>query len=117
MSGIVSHLKGAASEDQVAMLYEKRGATIVARRWMGDGGEIDLICEQAGQIIFIEVKSSATIARALESLGPRQIKRLLASASDFLSRQPSGALTDMRFDVAAVDGTGRIEIVENALMV
>ena len=116
MSGIVSYLKGAASEDQVAMLYQKWGATVIAQRWLGQGGEIDLIFEHAGQIIFVEVKSSVTIARALESLGPRQINRLLASASDFLSRQPAGALTETRFDVAAVDGAGRIEIVENALM-
>ena len=116
MSGIVSHLKGSAFEDQVAARYEREGARVVARRWRGTAGEIDLICEKAGEVIFIEVKSSSSITRALESLGPRQIARLLASAEDFLARRPSGALTEARFDVAAVDGAGRIEIVENALM-
>ena len=40
--------------------------------------------------------------------------RIYASAADFLSGEPDGQLTPSRFDVALVDGTGRIEILENA---
>ncbi|MEM9348840.1 MAG: YraN family protein [Pseudomonadota bacterium] len=116
MSGLVSHLKGLSGEASVEGFYRRRGADVVARRWRGRAGEIDLIVEEGGCIVFVEVKTSRTIKRALSALGLRQQKRLIASASDFLQSQPKGSLSNMRFDVAAVDGQGRVEIVENAVM-
>ncbi|MEM9435540.1 MAG: YraN family protein [Pseudomonadota bacterium] len=116
MSGLVSHLKGQSGEASVERIYLGRAAHILARRWRGRGGEIDLILEEAGRIVFVEVKTSRTIDGALSALGPRQQTRLIASASDFLQSQPKGSLSNMRFDVAAVDGQGRVEIVENAVL-
>ncbi len=40
--------------------------------------------------------------------------RIYASASVFLAGEPAGQDTPSRFDVALVDGQGRIEIIENA---
>ena len=114
MSGIVSFLKGLSAEECVERWYTDRGAETVARRWQRSSGEIDLIMRDAGGLIFVEVKASRTIDRALARLGAGQIARLLSCAEEFLSTWPTGALTPLRFDVAAVDGTGRIEIVENA---
>ena len=39
----------------------------------------------------------------------------MATATEFVGGEPAGQLTEMRFDVALVDGQGRIEIIENAL--
>lgn len=96
-------------------LYSRRGARILARRWRGEGGELDLILRQGEEVVFVEVKASRTIDRALASLSRRQITRILQSAAHFVGTLSTGSLTNMRFDVAAVDATGRIEIVENAL--
>ncbi|MEO0486186.1 MAG: YraN family protein [Pseudomonadota bacterium] len=115
MSGIVSFLKGLGAEDGVERFYQARGAETVARRWQRPGGEVDLIMRDREGLIFVEVKSSRTIDRALARLGASQIARLLSCAEEFLATWPSGSLTNLRFDVAAVDGTGRIEVVENAL--
>ncbi len=106
---------GEAAEDQVARQYGRSGHALLARRWRGAAGEIDLVLEKDGEIVFVEVKSSATHARAAESLTQRQVRRLLRSAEDYLGRLPQGALTPMRFDVALVDRRGRLDIIPNAL--
>ncbi len=116
MSGLVSHLKGLAAEDAVARYYEAKGARVLARRWRGKGAEVDLVFGDDQGVVFVEVKTSKTIAQAQKSLGQRQIERLLAAGAEFLGTLPRGEMTPARFDVAAMDGSGRIEVVENALM-
>ncbi|MGP1355880.1 YraN family protein [Roseicyclus sp.] len=106
---------GLSAEEQVARSYERDGHRVRSRRWKGHAGEIDLVLEKAGEIVFVEVKASSTHARAAESLTQRQIGRLLRSAEDYIGRLPRGALTPMRFDVALVDGSGRLDILHNAL--
>ncbi|HID66877.1 MAG TPA: hypothetical protein EYP31_01045 [Roseibacterium sp.] len=95
--------------------YVDHGHTLIARRWRGPAGEIDLILEKHGEVIFVEVKKSRTLARAAESLSKRQIGRLLRSAEQCLGSFPKGAMTPMRFDVALVDGQGQTDVIVNAL--
>ncbi len=114
MSGARSYHAGLAAEDQVALFYMRSGRPVTARRWRGSAGEIDLIARDGAEVIFIEVKQSATHAQAAEHLSGRQMGRIYGAASEFLAGEPAGQLTDVRFDVALVDGTGRIEIIENA---
>jgi putative endonuclease len=114
MSGARSYHAGLAAEDQVAHLYERSGRAVCARRWRGAYGEIDLIARDGAEVIFIEVKQSRTHARAAESLTRRQMDRIYASASEFLAGEPLGQDTSVRFDVALVDGSGCIDIMENA---
>ena len=42
------------------------------------------------------------------------MKRLYASAEEYLGQMPDGSLTDVRFDVALVNGRGEVRIIENA---
>jgi len=116
MSGLVSHLSGKAAEDTVLNAYSCRGYRLLCRRWRGPGGEIDLVLEKNGEVIFVEVKTSASFAVAAAHLTAHQIARLLASAEAALGFFPGGSLTPMRFDVALVDASGRIETIPNALM-
>lgn len=115
MSGAVSYHAGNAAELQVADLYVKRGMTIAARRWRGEGGEIDLVARDGNGLVFIEVKKSNTHARAAESLSMRQIRRLFDAAGEYMATCAAGLNTNARFDVALVDSVGQIEILENAL--
>lgn len=114
MSGARSYHAGVAAEDLVARFYDRSGRAVCARRWRGAAGEIDLIARQGAEVIFIEVKQSATHAEAAEHLTRRQMDRICGAASEFLAGEPGGQLTDVRFDVALVDAAGRIEILENA---
>lgn len=114
-AGRAAHLSGRAAEAAVERLYVARGLTVAARRWRGEAGEIDLVLRDGAGLVFVEVKRSATHARAAHALRPAQAARLMASAEAFAGTEPAGLLTEMRFDVALVDGAGRVEIVENAL--
>jgi len=114
MTGATGYHAGASAEDIVARHYAARGATLAARRWRGQGGEIDLILREGARVVFVEVKASRSFARAAERITPRQARRIMAAAQEFLEGEPGGQLTDIRFDVALVDGVGRVEIVENA---
>ena len=42
------------------------------------------------------------------------MKRLYASAEEYLGQMPNGSLTDVRFDVALVNALGEVRIIENA---
>lgn len=114
MTGAVSYHAGKCAEDQVAQLYQKSGQIVVARRWRGVSGEIDVIARDGNEVIFIEVKKSRTHAEAAEHLGRRQMDRICLTATEFVGGEPGGQDTPMRFDVALVDAAGRIEILQNA---
>ena len=116
MSGLRSHLSGKAAEDRVLRAYSDHGHRLLCRRWRGPGGEIDLVLSKGDDLVFVEVKSSASFDSAAAHLSRRQIARLMASAEAALGFFARGALTPMRFDVALVDGTGRIDVIPNALM-
>ena len=114
MSGEVSYHAGRVAEESVARTYQQMGCSISAIRWRGPAGEIDLIARDKGTVVFIEVKKSRSHARAAEALSGRQMARIYASASGYLANEPTGQDTDSRFDVALVDASGRIEILQNA---
>lgn len=106
---------GLEAERSVARRYLRAGYSFVAHRFRAGRGEIDLIMRKGAEVIFIEVKKSASHARAAASLGPRQINRIFETATQFVACEPGGQDTDMRFDVALVDSQGCIEVMENAL--
>ncbi|NCO88096.1 MAG: hypothetical protein GW886_15860 [Rhodobacterales bacterium] len=110
----LNHHAGLVAEDIVARDYARRGRPVAQRRWRGPGGEIDLIARDGDCVVFVEVKKSSSFARAAAALGRRQMDRICASAAAFLEGEPRGQLTDVRFDLAVVDGRGAVEIIENA---
>ncbi len=114
MSGITSYHAGLAAEEIVAGDYARRGRPVVRRRWRGQGGEIDLIARDGDQVIFVEVKKAKSFAEAASRLGERQMRRLWAAAEEYVGNEPRGSLTDVRFDLALVDGCGRVQVIENA---
>jgi putative endonuclease len=115
MTGLVSYHSGLAAEGAVADDYSQRGLPIAERRWRGTRGEIDLIARDGAALIFVEVKKARDFARAAERLTRAQAERIWATASEFLAGEPRGQMTEVRLDLALVDGMGRIRIIENAI--
>jgi len=112
--GLVNYHAGHAAEGSVARHYEDRGITICTRNWRGITGEIDLIGRQGDVVVFVEVKQSRTHDLAASHISQAQIGRIFATVDEFLAGEPNGLLTDVRIDLALVDGQGRIEVLENA---
>ncbi|MCC6306566.1 MAG: YraN family protein [Rhodobacteraceae bacterium] len=115
LAGRRSEIVGRTAEDAAADHFLRAGARLVARRWRGEGGEIDLVLREGGTHVFVEVKRAGTWAAAAARIGPRQVARVMAAALEFLAGDPRGQDAEMRFDVALVDGTGRVEVMRNAL--
>ena len=105
---------GLLAELRIAQDYERRGFPTERQRWRGQAGEIDLIARNGDGFIFVEVKKSRSFERAAERLSAAQMRRICASAEESLGTQPRGQLTDVRFDVALVDGQGVVRVIENA---
>lgn len=112
--GISAQAAGVTAEMQVAQLYVDRGCELMAQRWRGLSGEIDLVLRDGAGIIFVEVKKSTTIEMAAERLGRRQMDRICGAALEYCDTLATGSLTEMRFDAALVDDAGRIEVLQNA---
>lgn len=114
MSGARAYHTGLAAEESVARAYLARGYALRERRWRGAGGEVDLIVERDGALVFVEVKAAGSFARAAESLSARQMARIAVAAGEYLGRMPRGQATETRFDVALVNQRGEIEFLEGA---
>ena len=114
LTGRTAYHAGLAAEDIVARDYARRGRPVAHRRWRGQGGEIDLIVREGDCVVFVEVKKSRSFDAAALRLGRRQMDRLCMAATEFLAGEPRGQLTDMRFDLALIDGRGAMRIIENA---
>ena len=96
---------GARAEDLCAELMRRAGLVLVERNWRCRHGEIDLIAEERGMLVFAEVRmrSGPGFGGAAESVTAAKRQRLLAAARLYLSRR---ADTPCRFDVFLVDGPG-----------
>jgi putative endonuclease len=114
LRGAQSYHAGLCAEEAVARHYQSAGKSIAALRWRCPYGEIDLIARDGEEVVFVEVKHSRSHAEAALHLTARQIGRIVTAASVFLGGEPLGQATPVRFDLAMVDGTGRIEVLEGA---
>lgn len=112
--GAAAHASGAGAEDAVARLYEGQGGVVAARRWRSPWGEVDLIVRRGETVVMVEVKKARSLDEAALRLSRRQMDRLCAAAQAFCAGEPKGALTDLRFDLALVDGMGRVRVIEGA---
>ncbi len=113
--GAMNEAAGRAAEDQVAAFYAARGLRPLATRWRGKAGEIDLVFRDGMVVVFVEVKQSASHDTAAANLSPRQQDRILAAAEEYLGTLDGGLLTEMRVDVALIDGRGFLKVIEGAL--
>lgn len=119
--GLRNYYTGRAAEELVARRYEKAGARLIAKRWRGTSGEIDLIFRSNDLLeqdcwIFVEVKSSATLDAAAGLISRRQTLRLFQAADEFLASRGLGGDVYMRFDLALTDRMARCEVLQNAFM-
>lgn len=111
--GRIAAVSGLMAEDNVQRLYRRRGAVLQASRWRGQAGEIDLILREGDDLVFVEVKASASHAMAAQRLQRAQMRRIMQAACEYCDQQGLG-LVSMRFDVALVDGQGQVDLIENA---
>ncbi len=109
---------GSRGEDAAAAAYRRRGYRVVTRNWHCGLGELDLVLERRGILVFCEVKSrrESAFGSGFEAVTRRKQAKLRAVAEAFL--QVAGSRPQaIRFDVASVAVRGSrstIELFEDA---
>lgn len=96
---------GIRGESLAREALEARGYAILDTRYRSRFGEIDIVCDHAGVVVFVEVRArrSRRYGTAAESISRRKQRRVAAMALDYLAR--NGRLERRcRFDVVAIDG-------------
>jgi putative endonuclease len=99
--------RGKQGERLARRELERRGYVILATRYRSRYGEIDIVCDDGGTIVFVEVKArrSARLGSAAEAIPGWKRRRIGAMALDYLA-WTNRLGHACRFDVVAVDGLG-----------
>ena len=109
---------GSRGEDAAADAYRRRGYRILARNWRCALGELDLIVERRGVLVFCEVKSrrDSAFGGGYEAVTWKKRAKVRALAQAFLQGSASRPHA-IRFDVASVALRGSrsaVEVFEDA---
>ena len=106
---------GTYYEDAAADDLIRHGYRIRERNYRCKFGEIDIIAQKDGYLIFIEVKyrSTAGWGTPQEAVDAKKQRRISNAASWYLYSHHYPADTPVRFDVAALSGQS-ISLIENA---
>lgn len=95
---------GAWGEAIAAKYLTDHGFALLDRNWRHGHGELDLIAERGGDIVFVEVRTRRTHAFGApeETLTPRKRAKLIATAQAYLETH---ALEDAQWqiDVIVID--------------
>lgn len=95
--------RGRAGEEAAARALAARGYRVLVRNVRVGRGEIDLVCEHDGDVVFVEVKArrGAEFGTPAEAVTVRKQRALLALAARYLGRTGRAHRT-CRFDVVEV---------------
>jgi putative endonuclease len=109
---------GKAGEDLAAGRLEQLGYRILERNYRCPLGEIDLVAEEAGCLVFVEIKTrrGGPTGEAKAAVDLRKQRQLTRVALHYLKQRGSPG-SRARFDVVAVSldrGRERVELVRNA---
>lgn len=80
----------------------RRGWTILAERWRGAGGELDLVAARGMTVIACEVKTRADVVALRDPLTVAQRERIARAAEAFVATHPGLAGFEVRLDLITV---------------
>ena len=92
----------------------REGFDVLARRWRGRQGELDIVAFEGGLLVFLEVKTRATAryGEPWEFIDPQKQLILQRTAAEFMAEYNLGQYA-YRFDVVSVIGN-EVTLYRNA---
>jgi putative endonuclease len=107
---------GRAGEERACQELKKNGYKIIGHNYKTKFGEIDIIAEDKGELVFIEVRTRerSNFIHPAETVTCRKQKHLLKAAEVYLKREKPTSFTGIRFDVVAITLPDKVEIIKNA---
>lgn len=111
---------GDAAEEAASRYLAANGCRIVARNVHYRSGELDIVAEHAGTLVFVEVRmrGRSDYGGAAASVDFFKRRRLVRAAQQYLAQTFAGRtrrqLPPCRFDVVTADANGVSEWIRNA---
>ncbi len=101
----MSRALGALAEQRAAEFLRRRGFKVLDQNFTCKGGELDLVCDDAGTVVFVEVRArkDARFGTPEETITPLKQRRVVLAARHWLARH-GGEDRLCRFDVIAIEG-------------
>lgn len=103
-------MNGAEAELWAANFLQRQGLQLVTQNYRSRFGEIDLIMQDGGTLVFVEVRqrSGADFGGAAESIDRHKQHRLIRSAQYYLAKLRH--TPPCRFDVLLMDDTKGLNV-------
>ena len=89
--------KGLRAERWATIWLRLKGYSINEQRYKSPFGEIDIIAERSGVMVFVEVKSRKSFLDAKESITPKQRRRIEKAATLYMAKRQHQGYA-IRFD-------------------
>jgi putative endonuclease len=108
---------GIAGEDEATKALKRKGYKIVEKNFRSRFGEIDIVAEEKGYLVFIEVKrrNTGTFGDSFQAIDARKKRHIIRSAMYYLKTHKC-VDRKVRFDVVGIDGD-ELKIIQHAFIV
>jgi putative endonuclease len=105
---------GARGEDAAARFLQSRRFKILDRNWRSGSLELDLVCEDGEEIVFVEVKTrtGASMTTPAEGISPGKKRNIVRAARAWLGAHRAWERI-CRFDVVCVMYNGEEPSLEH----
>jgi putative endonuclease len=109
--------EGLRGEDKAVGTLKREGYRIIERNYRSPLGEIDIIAEEGGYLVFVEVKkrNSATFGNPFHAINRTKKEHIIKSAMFYLKANKCFE-RKIRFDVVGIDMED-VKIIKHAFMV
>ncbi len=96
--------KGQFYEELAASYLQQAGLRLLEQNYRCKAGEIDIICTQGEQLVFVEVRyrSNRNFGSAAASVDQRKQRKIIRAAQVYLQRKRHYQGRPCRFDVLAI---------------
>jgi len=111
-------IKGEQAEQLAEKIVSKAGLTILDRNVNTRFGELDIVCKNAKELIFIEVRyrSNNNFGTAIESVTQSKQRKLTKAAQYYILTNSHLSKLFMRFDVIGFDADNNVQWIEGAFL-
>lgn len=108
---------GIEGEKMAAKALKKKGYKIIEKNYRSKFGEIDIVAEEKGCLVFVEVKrrSSTAFGGSFGAIDEKKKMHLIRSAQCYL-KSHNCLDRRARFDVVGIDGD-ELKIIRHAFIV
>jgi putative endonuclease len=109
--------EGLQAEEKAVEVLKEKGYRVIERNFRSPLGEIDIIAEEGGFLVFVEVKARNSLAFGdpLEAITDEKKRHIIRTALFYMKKHRS-MNRRARFDVVGMTGE-RVKLVKNAFLI